>query len=54
MCNFVEGYLMNPSQAIMNARISAELKFRQFEIDDEVIFSQISSPEFRLYEEIVI
>ena len=54
MCNFIEDYLGNPSQAIINARLDVESRFGGLEYDDEHIYSQISSPEFRLYEEIAL
>jgi hypothetical protein len=54
MCTFIEDYLSNPSQAIINARPGVESRFSDFEYDNEHIYSQISSPEFRLYEEIAL
>ena len=54
MCTFIEDYLNNPSQAIINARPEVQSRFCDFEYDDEHIYSQISSPEFRLYEEIAL
>ena len=54
MCNFIEDYLRNPSQAITDAKTMADRKFKGIVLDDDMIFSQISSPEFNLYEEIVL
>ena len=51
MCTFIEDYLKDPSDAIGKAMV--EQKERLVDVDDELIYSQISSPEFRLYEEIV-
>ena len=52
MCTFIEDYLSNPAQAILNALPDVESRFGDFEYDDDHVYSQISSPEFRLYEEI--
>jgi hypothetical protein len=54
MCTFIEDYLHNPSQAIINARPEVESRFGDLEYDDNYVYSQISSPEFRLYEEIAL
>lgn len=54
MCNFIEDYLQNPSLAI--AALSSDNANRpkwHDTIDDELIYRQISSPEFRLYEEMI-
>ena len=51
MCTFIEDYLKSPSDAIGKAIL--EQKNRLSDVDDELIYSQIASPEFRLYEEIV-
>lgn len=53
MNTFIEDYLQNPSQAIMNARRNADLRFSTIDCSDDMIYSQISSPEHRLYEEIL-
>ena len=50
--SFIEDYLQDPSAAIASAvAILSKISFAQ--IEDEQIYSQISSPEFRLYEEMV-
>lgn len=54
MCTFIEDYLQNPSQAIQNARSLAASRLSDLNIDDETIYSQMSSPEFHLYEEMAI
>ena len=54
MRNFIEDYSYDPAQAIMNAKVLADKKFEDFVIDEEMIWQQLSSPEFRLYEEIVL
>lgn len=54
MCTFIEDYLNNPSQAILKARTDVESRFRDIDFHNDHIYSQISSPEFRLYEEITL
>lgn len=52
MCNFIKDYLENPSQAVMNAKSCTEN--RRDDENEEHVYTQISSPEFRLYKEIVL
>lgn len=52
MRNFIEDYLANPSQAIAAAQ-KESMKWAEG-LDEEIIYSQISSPQFRLYEELVL
>lgn len=54
MCNFIKDYPQNPALAISEAQALANRRFENLEISDDLIWSQISSPEFRLYEEIVL
>ena len=55
MCNnFIEEYLLNPSQAVANARMSADERFSGLSCQDDDIYSQLSSPEYRLYEQITL
>lgn len=54
MCNFVKDYPQNPTQTILNAKALADQKFNDVDFDEEMIWSQLSSPEFRLYEEITL
>ncbi len=55
MCtNFIEEYLQNPSQAVANARMSSEERFSGIYCPDDDIYSQLSSPEYRLYEQITL
>ena len=54
MRNFIEGYIDDPVQAVSDARIEAYRRFWYDEFDDEKIYAEISTPEFRLYEEIVM
>ena len=53
MRNFIEDYLIDPSGAI--SAVVNESSFMNFgqELDEDSIYEQISSGEFRLYEEIV-
>lgn len=52
MCTFIEDYLQSPTLAVQNAL--AQSKSRFDDIDENVIYSQIESSEFRLYETIVL
>ena len=52
MCTFIEDYLNSPSAAI--ARAMKEQKNRFNDIDEDLIYQQLASPEFRLYEEIIL
>ena len=53
MSNFIEDYLRNPSQAISAASDALKWMDRFDLIDDDKIYQEISTPEFRLYEEII-
>lgn len=52
MRNFIEDYLTSPSQVVADARRELIGKPWYDMIDEEQIYKDISSPEFRLYEEI--
>ena len=52
--DFIEGYLSDPAQAVSDARNEADQRLWYDEFDDEMIYREIASPEFRLYEEIVM
>ena len=55
MCtNFIEEYLQNPSQAVANARMSANDRFSGINCPEDDIYTQLSSPEYRLYEQITL
>lgn len=54
MCNFIEDYPYDPAQAIMNAKALADKKFENIVIDEDMIWQELGSPEFRLYEEIAL
>lgn len=53
MRTFIEDYLYDPSAAIASAaEASASLDWAN-DIDDEIIWSQLASGEFKMYEELV-
>ena len=54
MSNFIEDYLQNPSQAISSARERADRRFKFDSLDQQMIYKEIASPEFHLYEAIVM
>jgi hypothetical protein len=54
MRNFIEGYLADPAQAISEARLGARQRFWYDEFDDDMIYKEIATPEFRLYQEVVM
>jgi len=53
MGTFIEDYLHNPSLAILAAKNSVDESDRFDNIDEDDIYAQLSSGEFRLYEEII-
>jgi hypothetical protein len=54
MSNFIEDYLQNPSQAISSARERADRRFKFDSLDQQRICKEIASPEFHLYEAMVM
>ena len=54
MCNFIEDYLNDPARAISTARGLASSILSNEEYDDDQIYDEIASPEFRLYEEMIL
>ena len=52
MKTFIEDYLQNPAQAIENARQTISDSWYD-SIDEDIIYAQIASPEFRLYEAMI-
>lgn len=52
MCTFIEDYLNSPSAAIARAMNGQKNRFN--DIDEDLIYQQLASPEFRLYEEIIL
>lgn len=53
MNNFIEDYLACKTQALASAKKMADNKDWSDSIDNEQIYAQLASPEFRLYEEMV-
>ena len=47
---FIEDYLLDPSQAIANAAASIVISDS---IDEDSIYEQLASPEFKLYQEVI-
>ena len=54
MKTFIEDYLQNPGQAIASAVVASESLGWSDNIDEDLIYAQIASGEFRLYEDIVV
>ena len=54
MCTFIEDYLDNPAKAISAARERACRKFWYDVFDEEQIYKELASPEFHLYEEMIL
>lgn len=53
MKSFIELYLKNPTMAIAEAKQSVEEESWFDVVDDNAIYEQLASPEFRLYEQII-
>lgn len=54
MCTFIEDYLDNPAKAISAARERTCRKFWYDVFDEEQIYKELASPEFHLYEAMVM
>ena len=54
MKSFIEDYLQDPGQAIADAVSASKSLGWSDNIDEDLIYAQIASGEFRLYEDIVI
>lgn len=52
MRNFIEDFLSDPSKAVSDARLDLCSKPWYGQFDDDEIYKEMASPEFRLYEEI--
>ena len=54
MGTFIEEYLKDPSRAISSAleQLAETNRFEQ--VDDESIYSELATGQFRLYEEIIL
>ena len=53
MKSFIEDYLDNPTTAIVRAAESMTGKWYD-NVDEEQIYAQLSTPQYRLYESIVL
>lgn len=53
MRTFIEDYLLDPTQAIADARNSVQDASLRDNIDEDLIYAELASPEFRLYEAII-
>jgi len=53
MRSFIEAYLLDPTQAIADACQTVQTDSWSDNIDEDMIYAQIASPEFRLYEAMV-
>lgn len=54
MQSFIEDYLINPSMAVKNASKQINSGRLALEISEDIIYTEISTPEFRLYSEILL
>lgn len=54
MCDFIEDYLNNPSQAIASAVQKVQTEEWFDTVDEDMIYRELASPQFRLYEEIIM
>lgn len=54
MKSFIEDYLQNPCQAVADAAVLSKRLEWSENIDEDLIYAQIASGEFRLYEDIVV
>ena len=54
MKSFIEDFVKNPCQAIAVARQITDTQSWCDSIDEDMIYAQIASPEFRLYEDIIL
>ena len=53
MRSFIEDYLQDPTMAVANARQTSDTDSWYDNIDEDMIYAQIASPEFRLYEAMI-
>lgn len=54
MKSFIADYLQDPTLAIADAQVESTSRMWFDEIDEDEIYRQLASPEFRLYEEIIL
>lgn len=53
MYNFIEDYPGDKSRALALAKAEADKRMWCDDVDDELIYSQLLSPEFNLYMEMI-
>lgn len=53
MKTFIEDYVSDHSKAITDAVASGDSRQWHDSVDEEMIYRQIASPEFKLYQEII-
>lgn len=53
MCNFIEDYPADKARTLASARHLADKMNWCDSIDEETIYRQLASPEFRLYQEMI-
>ena len=54
MKTFIEDYFRNPAQAIADARQTADTESWYDNIEEDMIYAEIASPEFKLYEAMIL
>lgn len=54
MYNFIDDYLYNPSMAVAAAAESSRNQKWYDNVDEESIYKELASPEYRLYETIIL
>ncbi len=53
MRTFIEDYLQDPAMAVANARQTSDNDSRYDNIDEDMIYAQIASGEYKLYETMI-
>ncbi len=54
MRTFISDYLQDPSRAVADAHLNVYNKFWFDDFSEDRIYAELSSPEFRLYEEMIL
>lgn len=54
MKSFIADYLQDPTSAIAESQVEISSRMWFDEINEEEIYRQLASPEFRLYEEMIL
>lgn len=53
MRNFIEDYLKNPADAVASAVVSSDSLSWADDMDEEMIYNELATGQFRLYEEMI-